>query len=118
MKGLSSQGACLGLVRLEDRRAAGMLLQQLGDLFQLLMLVLQAGRLGGELDQFAGDQAFGFLPGKVRHVGQACQQGSELAEFAAKLLGLTNDLDPFQILCSVDAILAAPPGFGQQPICS
>jgi hypothetical protein len=94
---------------------AGMPLQQLGELFQLLMLVLQASRLGGELGQLAGDQAFGFLPGKLRHVGQASQQRGEFAEFAAKLLGLTNDLDPFQIFRPVDAILAAPPGFGQQP---
>lgn len=113
--GLPSKGVCPGLVWLEEWRAAGMLLQQLGELFQLLMLVLQAGSLGGELGQLAGDQAFGLLPGKLRHVGQAGQQGSELAEFATKLLGLTNDLDPFQIFRPVDAILAAPPGFGQQP---
>jgi hypothetical protein len=113
--GLPSKGVCPCLAWLGDRRAAGMLLQQFGELFQLLMLVLQANRLGGELGQLAGNQAFGLLPGKLRHVGHAGEQGSELAEFAAKLLGLTNDLDPFQIFRPVDAILAAPPGFRQQP---
>ncbi|VXA77284.1 hypothetical protein AERO9A_180034 [Aeromonas salmonicida] len=113
--GLLLKGVCQGLVLLEEWRAAGMLLQQLGELFQLLVLVLQAGSLGGELGQLAGDQAFGFLPGKLRHIGQASQQGSELTQFATQLLGLANKPDPLQVFRTVDAILAAPPGFWQQP---
>ena len=100
---------------LPDRSAiaAGMLREQRGALAQPLMLALQPGDLRSDLRELACDKLLHLLPGKLGEIGEARQQRGQLAQFAAELLGLANKTDLLQILCPVDAILAAPPGLGQ-----
>jgi len=113
---------CIPLMKLRfgvawdgDAIAAGVLRQQGGALAQGLVLALQPGHVGLDLRQLARDKLFHLLPRKLVETGEACQQGNQLPELAAELLGLANKADPLQILGPVDAILAAPPGLGQQP---
>ncbi|MMZ68398.1 hypothetical protein D1872_310830 [compost metagenome] len=79
------------------------------------MLPLQPGYLCLYLRQLARDKLLHLLPGKLGQTGEARQQGNKLAQLAAELLSLADKADPLQILGPVDAILAAPPGLGQQP---
>ena len=95
--------------------AAGVLRQQRGALAQALMLALQPGDLRLDLRQLVRDKLLHLLPGEVVEAGDAREQGNQLPELAAKPLGLADKTDPLQILGPVDAILAAPPGLGQQP---
>lgn len=95
--------------------AAGVLRQQRGALAQALMLALQPGDLRLDLRQLVRDKLLHLLPGEVIEAGDAREQGNQLPELAAKPLGLADKADPLQILGPVDAILAAPPGLGQQP---
>jgi len=95
--------------------AAGVLREKRGALTQPLMLALQPGDLRFDLRQLGCDKLLHLLPGEVIEAGDTLEQGNQLPEPAAKPLGLADKADPFQILGPVDAILAAPPGLGQQP---